>query len=271
ILLYVEDILPSRFRRLFEAKDKIDKMEIFRNELSKEGKGLLNFDFRIVRNFFPYISQTVSYNKHFLELVNKIFSLKPIDYHFLLRFIMRRVRERFVNDDPTRLDVLRGLMLLYYLKELGILNRGGEVSMEEELREEDSMGIERFFREHKDFFDSDVKKAVFLQGALCQKLLNIQRRDKGATPFRNRLQGLKMDERLIKRLLPEIQNKLEEYGKNYYRQLETIISEYMVNAGSDWKMSMDEISFYFILGMNLTGLFKTKKEEQEEEDEQDNQ
>jgi CRISPR-associated protein Csh1 len=65
---------------------------------------------------------------------------------------------------------------------------------------------------------------------------------------------------------------LEEYGKNYYRQLETIISEYMVGAGSEWKMSMDEISFYFVLGMNLTGLFKTQKEkEEEEENDQNNQ
>ncbi|MBU1782948.1 TIGR02556 family CRISPR-associated protein [bacterium] len=270
ILLYVEDILPSRFKKLFEAKERIDNMEIFKNELSKEGKRLLSFDFSIVRNFFPYVSKTVSYDKYFLEIVNKVFSLKLIDYQFLLRFIMRRVRDKFVNGEPTRLDVLKGLMLLYYLKELSILKRGGEVTMEEDLRKEDSLGIEGFFREHKDFFDLSAKKAVFLEGALCQKLLNIQWRDKGATPFRNRLQGLKMDERLVKRLLPEIQNKLEEYGKNYYRQLETIISEYMVASGSDWKMSMDETSFYFVLGMNLSGLFKTQKEE-EEKNEQDNQ
>lgn len=268
ILLYIEDILPSRFKRLFEAKDKVDRMEIFKNELSKDGERLLSFDFRIVRNFFPYISKTVSYNKHFLEIVNKVFSLEPIDYYFLLRSIMRRVRDRFVEDKPTRLDVLSGFMLLYYLKELSVLKRGGEVTMEEELRETDNLGAEKFFVKHKDFFGSDAKKAVFLEGALCQKLLNIQWTDKGATPFRNRLQGLKMDERLIKKLLPEIQNKLEEYGKNYYRRFETIISEYMVAAGSDWKMSTDEISFYFVLGMNLVGLFKAKKEEGE--DEQDN-
>jgi CRISPR-associated protein Csh1 len=152
------------------------------------------------------------------------------------------------------------------MMELGILKIGGEITMEEELRQKESLGIERFFEKHKDFFDSDAKKAIFLEGVLCQKLLNIQWRDKGATPFRTRLQGLKMDERLVKRLLPEIQNKLEEYGKNYFQQLESIISEYMVRAGSDWKMNMDEISFYFVLGMNLTGLFKAQKEKEEEEE-----
>ena len=45
--------------------------------------------------------------------------------------------------------------------------------------------------------------------------------DKKATPFRTKLHGLKMNEALIKRLLPEIQNKLEEYEKNYYRDLES--------------------------------------------------
>jgi len=53
---------------------------------------------------------------------------------------------------------------------------------------------------------------------------------------------------------------LEEYGKNYYRDLEQLISWHMIQAGGEWKMSKDEISFYFTLGMNLAYLFKAKKE-----------
>ena len=60
--------------------------------------------------------------------------------------------------------------------------------------------------------------------------------------------------------LNKYQNKLEEYGKNYYRTLESIISKYFILAGNGWKMSNDEISFYFVLGMNLSYIFKAKKE-----------
>jgi CRISPR-associated protein Csh1 len=84
--------------------------------------------------------------------------------------------------------------------------------------------------------------------------------DKKATPFRTKLHGLKMNETLIKRLLPEIQNKLEEYGKNYYRDLESIIAHYFVLAGVNWKEVDDELSFYFVLGMDMQKLFRNIKE-----------
>ena len=60
-----------------------------------------------------------------------------------------------------------------------------------------------------------------------------------------------------------MQNKLEEYNKNYYRELETVISGYSVSAGNGWRMSNDEISYYFVLGMNLSYLFKTEGKEKE--------
>ena len=127
---------------------------------------------------------------------------------------------------------------------------------------------ELFFGEFSDFFNNDAKKAIFMEGALAQLLLNIQRLPEvmnaqpGKEPFRSKLQGLKLDERVAKGLLPAIQNKLEEYGKNYYKDLERLISEYMIQAGDRWSMSKDEISFYFVLGMNLSDKFKSKKKEE---------
>ena len=127
--------------------------------------------------------------------------------------------------------------------------------------------IKRFFEANRDFFNSDAKKAVFLEGVLAQKLLNIQGKNKNTTPFRHKLHGLKMNKKLIERLLPEIQNKLEEYGENYYRDLETIIASHFVMAKADWIETDDEISFFFVLGMNLQKLFKKPKEEDENTEE----
>jgi len=125
---------------------------------------------------------------------------------------------------------------------------------------------EKFFEQFSEFFDTPEKKAVFLEGALAQLLLNIQYQEKGSQPFRARLKGLKMDQNLIKKLFPEIVNKLEEYGKNYYSQLEEIISEHFVQSGDKWTLSNDEISFYFTLGMNLSKNFKSEKENKEGEE-----
>lgn len=282
IMLYIEDILPSRLKNLFDVKKEVDKLDIFKDckvpvfENSKKvGEVPLEFNFSILRKIFPRLSDNRTYDKYFLDLVNKIFTKKPVDYDFLMSFIMRKIRDDFINDNPTKISTLRGFMLLNYLKVLGIIkhkdgenmdNKGSDVDWEifegatSSSGEEISQKINSFFSEFGDFFDSNAKKAIFLEGALTQKLLNIQFQEKSATPFRSKLKGLNLDEKHVKKLLPEIQNKLEEYGKNYYRTLESIISKDFVSAGNEWNMSNDEISFYFVLGMNLNYIFKTSKE-----------
>lgn len=135
-----------------------------------------------------------------------------------------------------------------------------------EKKEEIQQKSDALFKEFANFFDSEAKKAIFLEGVLAQFLLNIQYQERKATPFRVKLKGLKLNEKEIKTLLPEIQNKLEEYGKNYYRTMESIISNYFVSAGNKWKLTNYEISFYFVLGMNLSNKFKSKKEEENKND-----
>ena len=277
ILLYVEDILPSRLKRLFEVKKIVDQEEIFKNCMvatfnekgKKDGEIPLEFNFGVLRTFFPKVSNNRTFNKYFLDIVNKIFTKKPADYDFLLDFIMRKIRDDFINGYPTKIDILKAFMLLNYLNEL--FKKEETIKMEKsiltkEIGGEIKIKIESFFDKFSDFFDSNIKKVIFLEGTLTQKLLNIQRLPEvsnaqaGKEPFRSRLKGLKLDEKQIKKLLPEIQNKLEEYGKNYYRDIESIISNYFVLSGNDWSLTNNEISFYFTLGMNLSNLFKKEKE-----------
>jgi CRISPR-associated protein Csh1 len=279
ILLLIEGVLPSRLRKLFEAKDKVDERfkvynDLLLSEAQKE-KIRLEFNFGVVRRFFPQESKNRTFDKIFLEIVNKTFIGDQINYYLLIDFIMRRAREAFIEGYPTNIATLNGFLLLHYLEELNLLG-----DYKEEMREMNEKGglksiedledlpmeriVERFFEANKSFFTSDSKKATFLEGVLAQKLLNIQWMDKKATPFRTKLHGLKINQALIKRLLPEIQNKLEEYGKNYYRDLESIIAQHFILAGEDWKETDDELSFYFVLGMDMQKLFKNEKDDEEQ-------
>ena len=281
ILLYIEDVLPSRLNVLFDTKKKIDNIMIFKEckipifeDNKKKGEKALEFNFGVLRTFFPRISDNKNYDKYFLDIVNKIFTNKAIDYNFLISFIMQKIRDDFVNNNSTKISTLKGFMILNYLGKLSLIKHKevskmnnkeykgkifeGNTSVEEE---EISQKVSSFFNgEFASFFDCDAKKVVFLIGVLTQFLLNIQYMERKATPFRTKLKGLKLDEKHIKKLLPEIQNKLEEYGKNYYRNLESIISQYFIKAGNNWEMPNDEISFYFVLGMNLSYLFKSESE-----------
>ena len=277
ILLHVEDVVPSRLKKFFNTKSRLDEIDIFKNQVNQDdGTRQVVFNFGILRDFFPQISKNRTYDKHFLELAGKIFALKSIDYHFIIRSVVNKLRSVFVKGKSTKIFCLRGYMLLNFLSALGILTKGG-VRMETHIikdlqnsfyAEDKSMAdkIEFFFNSHIDFFDSAPKKACFLVGVLVQKLLNIQWIDKGATPFRNKLKGLRLNEDLIKSISKSAQDKLEQYGKNYYRELETITSQFMVACGGKWKVTNDEIAFFFTTGMNLASLFKSNKEERQNDD-----
>jgi len=270
ILLHIEDVLPSRLKKLFQTKKRLDQIDIFKDLTTKENKRVIIFNFSILRLFFPRISKKRSSDKYFLEITEKIFSLKAIDYYFILKTIMIQIRSSFIKDEYLKINCLKAYLLLNYLTELGILYKGG-VSMnihpiknlQDSFKSPDtkiSEKIEHFFDSHKGFFNNSEKKASFLVGILIQFLLNIQYEDKGVTPFRSKLQGLKLTEALLKKIAIEAQEKLEQYNKNYYKELENVIAQYMVSCGSKWSLSNEEISFYFTMGMNLSSYFKTKKE-----------
>ncbi len=277
ILLYIEDVLPSRLRELFKSKDIVDKRKIFTNYFSNDTEvKSIKFTLGNVRWFFPNTLDDPDLNKYFLEITNGIFTGKSIDYNFLLKYIMQRIRKDFRNESPTRYSMFLGFQLLDFLIQLHLLGnyRGGKsvnsknlsVLLGDMAPKENSGYEERInviFSEFEHFFNTDAKRAVFLEGALVQYLLNIQKFQRGSAPFRTKLRGLNLDERSVKRIFPEIINKLEEYDANYYKELEYLISKYMIQSGTDWKMSTDEISFYFVLGMNLSNLLKSPKSEKE--------
>lgn len=276
ILLYIEDVLPSRLRELFRSKEIVDKKKLFRNYSNGTEEKAIQFTLGNVRWFFPKSQKDPDLNKYFLEITNGIFKGISIDYDFLLKYIMQHIREDFRTGNSTRYSILLGLQMLDFLNQLKLLGdfKGGKYVNSKNLltlsgempQKENSSYDERtntIFSEFEDFFNSDAKKAIFLEGTLVQYLLNIQKYQRGSAPFRTKLRGLNLDERYVKKLLPEIINKLEEYDSNYYKELETLISKYMVQAGTEWKMPNDEISFYFVLGMNLSNILKPPKNEEE--------
>jgi CRISPR-associated protein Csh1 len=120
--------------------------------------------------------------------------------------------------------------------------------------------------ENEEFLNSDAKRGLFLFGVLTQFLLDIQHIERDATPFRKQLNSLKLSPAYIRKLYPQVIEKFEQYGKNYYRKLEGTISELFLTAKMD-DLTNDEISFYFTTGMTLANKFRnTKKDDSNEEE-----
>ena len=275
ILALIEDVLPSRIRQLFATKDLVDNMIFFKEY--REGKQMFRFNFGILRTFFPNSKKEGNFDKYFLEITNKIFGDKRIGYGFLIEQIIYHLRNCFVEDQYFWFHSLQSFMLLNFLNELNLFRlKNKEVEMDNQFyesfeiksKEELEPKVELFFENFKEFFPTDIQRSIFLMGILSQFLLNIQKNERGATPFRSKLKGLKMDARDISTLLPEIIEKLEQYNKNYYVPLENLISKYLISAGNykDWRLSIDEMNYIFVLGMNLSKYFKIKTEEKKEEE-----
>jgi len=238
ILLLIEDVFPSRLRKIFEAKDTVDK--IYSNDEP--------FTFVNIRYFFEKSDkQKKEYdlNRYFLEIVNSVFKDKKIDLDFLIRFFIKRIREELITNEYPYNAIKNALKDIIFFEALGLISfekEGVEVSIFEEL-----------FKKFGTAFESPVKRGLFLLGVLTEMLIRKQYSEgKKTKPFLKQLKGLKMDEKDIKGLLPKVQNKFQEYaafdeGK---RKIVSEIVNYLLSAGDNWKLSVDEINFYFSCGMN---------------------
>lgn len=263
ILLTIEDVFPSQFREIFRAKHKSENHDIFMGLPGKDKNEVYNLEFRFdtIKEFLPIDDKIDGdFSKTFLETVRNIFMQKKISLSLMMQRIMAIVRRRFANDLNYDLAIRKAFQTLKFMSYLGIIN-----TSKYEYKQEVCMNgkYADFFSEHGDFFDSSAKQSVFMVGVLTQLLMNIQLHDKGAAPFRKRLNSLKLDQELIARIFTEAREKLEQYGKNYYKELEEDISELLIKGGME-KLSNDEISFFFTLGMTLYKKFKeTNNQEQD--------
>ena len=253
ILLLIEDVFPSRIRRIFNAKDFVD--------------GILgeNFTFRNIRDFFAKSDdkkRSFDLDKYFLDIVDKVFRGAPIEPSFLIRFFMARIRKEFVADGYFNPVVKSAIMCTIFFENLGLITFKEVIDMEESI-------FEDVFTHYGKSLGDPAKRGVFLLGALTQLLLNKQWAERSAKPFMKHLKALKMDQKDIKTLLPKVQNKLEEYD-SFDKGKRTIASEaskYLLEAGDGWRISVDEINFYFACGLNLADSIaaivypKTKEEE----------
>jgi len=270
ILSLIEDVLPSRLKQLFDMKESVDSLVFFREY--KDGKQMIRFNYGTLRTFFPNSKIEGNHDKYFLELVEKTFSDTKIDYPFVIHHIIYHLRNLFVQDNSIWYQTLQSFMLILFLNKLNLFRfNHKEVEMDRQFydsfeiksKEDLETKSELFFENFKEFFLTDIHRSIFLIGVLSQFLLNIQSRERGATPFRSKLKGLKMDGRDITSLVPEIIDKLEQYKWNYpYIPLENLIAKYLLSAGDfrRWNLPVDEMNFIFVLGMNLSKYFKIKSE-----------
>lgn len=282
IVKYVEDIPPSWINSLFTTFEDVKSESIFKeeylrqifsekwvndfNEASFNGKNVWrrtpNLS-SLIRTFFPASKRAGVYDKYFIDIIGDILAQIPINSDFLIRSFLKELRDKHANNEKFSETIisLQSLYLLIFLYKLNLIKGGVNIEEKTSLNTSEPAIIKEFFENHETAFNSYSKRAVFLEGVLTKYLMDIQYAQRKSTPFRSKLYGLKLDERKMRKLLPQIIEKLREY-KIAYSNLEQLTSEYLLKTEENgWDISKDEISYYFTLGLNLSGIFKGKGDE----------
>ncbi|OYD06226.1 TIGR02556 family CRISPR-associated protein [Paludifilum halophilum] len=245
ILMLVEDVVPSRLNTIFEAKKSVERKFPFRDDPDRYRP----YHFGRLRTFFRKSDENKRDNdldKYFLEITASVFRGQELNVRFLSTFMMKEIRKGFVREEGMDRLVRDAVMNLLFLEALKILSKGESVWMKESR-------FETVFQQYGPHLNRPEKRGLFLLGVMTQLLLRVQYRERHAHPFQKQLKGLKMHEKDFLGLLPKVQEKLQQY-ESYDRGKQLLsreISDLLLSSRPGWKMSVDEMNFYFASGMNL--------------------
>lgn len=291
----VNDIVPSRFKKLYDMQWEVKKLPIFSEQSMKKlfykwGQGSF-FDAvvksdPVVRGAqegnWPvlmlqyYYSESIKVHgilkyiihDEFYRLLDVIFLGKmlkidiPNDLMVKIRGVERDVRRGNLPFNAVRKETLRSLALYIYLKNSRAI--AGETKMTGEIEGcnvPDEM--ENFFRNI--CVENVEERAAVSTGVLVGKTLYVQRtnrniKERGKEPFWNKLRGLDIDNERLRSLLPASIAKMREYDK-YFPDIERVAACYQAKAGRMNGMSRGDISYFFTVGLVMGDtLWPSKRE-----------
>lgn len=279
IMRYVEGVPPSWIKQIFNALDGDDGVftkSVFQEyDLKKifgkkwvgifKKKGIDNTIGGLVRSFFPRSKIEGIQDKYFLDVVGDILAQRRIRSRFLIDAFMKTIESSFrkntsLDEWKMKVAMLQSFALILLLHKLKIIEESGEELLKKEVEKKDER-LTDYFKEFSEAFNTPEKKAVFLEGVLAKNLLDVQYANRKSTPFREKLYGLKLDEGRVRKLFPEIFEKLREYSVAYTALEQETAKAFVEAEQMGWKLSNDEISYFFSLGMVIAPVFKIKSME----------
>jgi CRISPR-associated protein Csh1 len=243
IKLYINEIFPSRVSEMFKAKEDVEKLIE------------MDFDFNILKGFFS--------KNDFYNVIGAVFVGKNLEKNFLYSNFMGKIREDYHNNKDISLKLIREAFISYVF--IRILTEG--LNMKSLNKPENLEEFFKWINELPTVKGERWKRALILMGFLTEYILAEESRERGSKPFLKKLKGFRMRWKDIEGLLTDIRNKLEILDLFDYestRKIFATISEDITSG--EPKATVNEINFYFVVGMGLYHKFKdllfSKKEKE---------
>jgi CRISPR-associated protein Csh1 len=235
----------------------------------KKEKFDLLFSFGVLKTFFE---------EDFYDLIQKVFMLQPISNEALYTKFMKVIRANYnkmqTSDgyvEMTYLTILKAHLTHRYFQELGLIDHNPNYKLMETFEQAEKKSsfdlekLKKFIEENKGFLDSEYKVGIFSVGILVRLLINIQQVNLGNTPFEKKLKGYNISPELLKNIYIEALNKISQYQGFYaYSNLREFIDQYFIlNINKVSKISNNELSFYFVAGLEFGNQFKNREVKEE--------
>ena len=243
----ISEILPSRISRIYSVKRAVES-----DDYLKMGDKPFYFTFRIIRDFAGNSGKTSQ--RKFMGYVDAVFSGGRIGETAFLSDVVRAILARAKPHSKQKPDdfvfiVRDALAAWQFLNQLGIFEKGVR-TMSDAVGTGGKYG--RFVEAHKDYFDTQEKVVAFLTGCYVSKVMFVQKDKLKSSPFYKKLRGMKLDMKRLQSLYPEAHNKIQQYDAfDLVEDLDPLLASAWVECGNDWKISADEATLSFTIGLSL--------------------
>ena len=268
IKAHLQDVMPSRLRKIFGAKKANEKAFGGLNRIHQKKKEPIEYYMNLYR-VKPFFAQTAGTNTifhpYFFTIVEAIFHGSPLQKRTLFKYFVEAIQKAFLqrSENASRFYSLtnQSFALYDFFIRLQLIPNQSIPLMENQ--QPIAKNWQDFLAERAHFFESDYEKGVFLTGALTQKLIEVQRKALNNEPFLNQLNGLRINEKLLEKLWPRLLNKMREYEMHNYthvREMEAEASRLLMSQDAGKRADLnDRLSYVFTLGMSLQRYFRSEE------------
>ena len=295
IKLHLSDVLPSRFRKILQTKESIEKkynrlttIKFYDKKEKKDKVVHYYLTFSNIKDYFSQkVKQDIIFHPYFFKVLEAVFYGHSLNREEVLKTFLSSIRTAFKqrNDNPFRFaqEVKQTFSLLQFFEHLQLFNNQSTVFMESLTDEKLALNREDFMAQHPHIFKDPEKKALFYFGCIVEKLLYVQRKyynklKDGQEPFNKHLQSLNFDFKQLRSLYNRFQEKVVQFSKEFHsKELDEInkLSAFLLGhlQNDATSLSRSDITYNFIWGMVMEKEFtkeairlheaKKAKEEQE--------
>lgn len=251
----VQQVLPSRLRRLYEVRRQLAQDPVlYTLQRDRIQKTTDERPFNLTTMTLKALAGSELDSKTSGALLRAwlaaIFEGRTIERGPFLRQLVRHLLA-VGRREPTKLGwATRQAWAVYrFARAIQLISQG-----------ENTMPINTprsaygaYVQEHRDFFGRSEVAVAFLTGCYASTVASVQRRERGADPFTKKFLGRLLNREHLQRLYQQGHDKLMQYGKLGFvaTSLDPDLATAWVECGDKWVVNDEETTFAFTLGYSL--------------------